>query len=104
MVRLWYHNVLLEIQTFWVDRSIRLRLLMESWLFCGGNLPEILLFHFGSPALQGHMGTKMLQASILSTLEKQSLLEMARFFVHCPWLVTYFPKTPGNVWAGWLVS
>lgn len=47
---LGHHSALLEIETFWVDGSILLSLFMENRLFHDGNLPEILLLYFGSPA------------------------------------------------------
>lgn len=99
---LWHHSVLLEIKTFSLGGSILLPWEDDGkqailWWEPAWDLTLLLWL----PSLQGHLGTTPLQVSSSNTLDKQRLLEMVGSFCSLSWLVTRFPKTSRNVWAGW---
>lgn len=103
---LGHHSALLEIETFWVDGSILLSLFMENRLFHDGNLPEILLLYFGSPACKAVWEQKKnLGQELELSREAKIFFVAAEFLCSLPWLVTHFPRTPEVCMSSdWLVS
>lgn len=101
---LGHHSAFLEIETFWVDGWIFLSLLMENRLFHDGNLPEILLLYFGSPACKAIWEQKCRSGAWILWRSKDFFVA-AEFLCSLPWLVTHFPQTPEVCMSsGWLVS
>lgn len=101
---LGHHSALLEIETFWVDGSILLSLFMENRLFHDGNLPEILLLYFGSPACKAVWEQKK------NLGQELELSREAKIFCSC-WvfmfitLVSYpFPPNTRSMHVIWLVG